>query len=99
MSARVTSAIVAARCQVLGTLTRGSAPMLARMPVEPDQRRLSFNRDPGTYHEGRPPYPRRVYDLLTDRCGPSLDGGAVPAVAGILGPGPGRAKGPARPPP
>lgn len=44
-----------------------SAPTLCRMSVDPQQRRMSFNRDATTYHEGRPPYPARVYDLLADR--------------------------------
>jgi hypothetical protein len=35
---------------------------------EPDRRRL-FGSDPTNYHEARPEYPERVYELLTSRCG------------------------------
>src|SRR5215208_4481156 len=34
----------------------------------PDRTRL-FGADPANYHDARPEYPERVYDLLTTRCG------------------------------
>jgi hypothetical protein len=34
----------------------------------PDRTRL-FGGDPSNYHDARPEYPDRVYDLLTTRCG------------------------------
>jgi len=34
----------------------------------PDHRRL-FGGDPGGYDRGRPDYPSRVYEILTERCG------------------------------
>jgi SAM-dependent methyltransferase len=30
---------------------------------------MSFNAAASTYHRGRPPYPKAVFDLLADRCG------------------------------
>lgn len=39
------------------------------MSTDAPGRRRSFDRDPHGYLRGRPPYPARVYDLLTTECG------------------------------
>jgi SAM-dependent methyltransferase len=39
------------------------------MPADHATRRMSFDRHAIAYHQGRPPYPQRVYDLLTDEYG------------------------------
>jgi SAM-dependent methyltransferase len=38
-------------------------------PGQSESRRLSFNRDAAGYAAARPPYPARVYEILTNECG------------------------------
>lgn len=48
--------------------TRGRVPLVADDEVRL-RRRWSFDEDPGNYQAARPDYPRRVYEVLTRRCG------------------------------
>jgi SAM-dependent methyltransferase len=41
----------------------------APAPITIDEGRVRFGDDPGNYEAARPPYPSRVYEILTERCG------------------------------